>query len=718
MKKVYATTVIGQAEMLQVVLRRHGIESRLENEGGALYAVGLPSAAAPIVIVVDDERAEEATRIIAEEFSRPKASDPTAIQIQLRCACGKTLEYPKGEDPPDECPWCGRPTQISARPEPGSPEARKPSRVPAPVAVIGIAIAIGLLILALGKLGKPGPGGFDATDDSPTGWARKLKERIAAIPDAAVPPVDPDAIAAPLMKEYPEETARFSAAVEKTGSVEALADRWNGLSIELSPDWAMEHGFADSPRLSRYSIPADQKQILLNALVLRKLRAMRSSPPPLDGRLFERHLERILLSYVLFGTAQADPRPAFWGILACRHVLDRPALLAERLEQVPEVVREFREHLAIVPRLWILAALEDSNSAMMVLRDIEQGWPTDSRLAGAVRKARDAISDFVKDLRTLQQNNSTTGPRDPRWTAFLVRDMDFSGRTPRDVALSLVDEATKSFGRWRGSTGHSARRDASYAFNEWLEEVRRLSARTRERTLERGFAEVPPGDLPVVKLHPHRTKGNPEWPSYAARPFEASLRASLWVAPWDGAGSGKGSCSSSQAFLSVAGEAIPGRHLQNLLARRDGTLLRRLYWSWGTSEGWREYSIRWALDTLPDGDAERSVLDGVRFRQCWSGAVELCYLAGTLTEAEALEMLQGGLGDPKEDAEMQLAWATLEPLFSFSGILGERDIVALREETKAKQGAAFDLKRFHTRLMGYGHTPVALLREEMLRDAK
>src|SRR5262249_4522858 len=111
-KKVYATTVIGQAEMLQVVLRNYGIESRLENEGGAQYAVGLPTAAVPIVIVVDDERAEEAARIIADEFKKPRPSDPTAILVALKCSCGKTLEYPKGEDPPEECPWCGRPTQF------------------------------------------------------------------------------------------------------------------------------------------------------------------------------------------------------------------------------------------------------------------------------------------------------------------------------------------------------------------------------------------------------------------------------------------------------------------------------------------------------------------------------------------------------------------------------------------------------------------------------
>ena len=111
MRKIYSTSITGQAEMLQVVLRKNGIESRLENEGGAQYAIGFLTPAIPIDIVVADEDAAEAARIIAEEFSRDRASEATAIHVQMTCACGRILEYPKGEEPPEECPYCGRPQQ-------------------------------------------------------------------------------------------------------------------------------------------------------------------------------------------------------------------------------------------------------------------------------------------------------------------------------------------------------------------------------------------------------------------------------------------------------------------------------------------------------------------------------------------------------------------------------------------------------------------------------
>ena len=57
-------------------------------------------------------------------------------------------------------------------------------------------------------------------------------------------------------------------------------------------------------------------------------------------------------------------------------------------------------------------------------------------------------------------------------------------------------------------------------------------------------------------------------------------------------------------------------------------------------------------------------------------------------------------------------------MHSVSAVLGDQDIVRLRGELEATLGATFDLGRFHTRLLGYGHTPIALIREEMRRAPK
>ena len=263
----------------------------------------------------------------------------------------------------------------------------------------------------------------------------------------------------------------------------------------------------------------------------------------------------------------------------------------------------------------------------------------------------------------------------------------------------------------------TTRRNAkSYTPQEWHQELQRLMQRAKDLTLERRFAELPPGELPQLQTNPYRSQGLPEWPTYAVRAFEPTLRAKLWESSWEGAP--KKDCSPSLAFVNVAAETFPGSHLQTLLARRDGTLLRRIYWSHALSQGWREYCVRWAAETAPESRIERPLLEGWRFSDCWTGAVQLCYLAGTLTEDEALEMLQQGLGETAERARTLLAWSTLSPMHSVSAVLGDQDIVRLRGELEATLGATFDLGRFHTRLLGYGHTPIALIREEMRRAPK
>ena len=78
-------------------------------------------------------------------------------------------------------------------------------------------------------------------------------------------------------------------------------------------------------------------------------------------------------------------------------------------------------------------------------------------------------------------------------------------------------------------------------------------------------------------------------------------------------------------------------------------------------------------------------------------------------------MLQQGLGETPERSRSVLGWSTLEPLYHLNAVLGAQDLSGLRDEMKSKLGAGFDLARFHTQVLGYGHTPIALVREELLR---
>lgn len=91
MKRLYATTDPMEAGILQALLRDAGIESTLDNEGGAAYAVGLPTSAVPLGINVSDEDAAAAAAVLASHFEKqnvgeddPEAPPPPTLEESAR----------------------------------------------------------------------------------------------------------------------------------------------------------------------------------------------------------------------------------------------------------------------------------------------------------------------------------------------------------------------------------------------------------------------------------------------------------------------------------------------------------------------------------------------------------------------------------------------------------------------------------------------------------
>lgn len=75
MKRLYGTTDPIEAELLRALLRDAGIESTLDNQNGAAYAIGLPTSVSPLGIDVSDEDAPAAADVLARHFEKRQAED-------------------------------------------------------------------------------------------------------------------------------------------------------------------------------------------------------------------------------------------------------------------------------------------------------------------------------------------------------------------------------------------------------------------------------------------------------------------------------------------------------------------------------------------------------------------------------------------------------------------------------------------------------------------
>jgi uncharacterized protein (DUF885 family) len=88
---------------------------------------------------------------------------------------------------------------------------------------------------------------------------------------------------------------------------------------------------------------------------------------------------------------------------------------------------------------------------------------------------------------------------------------------------------------------------------------------------------------------------------------------------------------------------------------------------------------------------------------------------GKMTTDEAIEFFQKEGYQPKETAVVETKRGTGDPTYLYY-TLGKLEIMKLREDLKAKEGASFSLEKFHDEFLKQGFPPIKIVREAMLGD--
>ena len=179
----------------------------------------------------------------------------------------------------------------------------------------------------------------------------------------------------------------------------------------------------------------------------------------------------------------------------------------------------------------------------------------------------------------------------------------------------------------------------------------------------------------------------------------------------------------SRAYWSTASttyhEAVPGHHFQLALEMElEGLPLFRTlgFWPQGTAyvEGWALYAELVADEAgLFRSEAERfGMLDGQALR-----AVRLVVDTGLhafgWSRQKAFEtMVAAGIHptDASSETDRYVAW----PGQALAYLTGRREIQRLRRERERREGAAFDIRRFHDDVLRHGKLPLAILADVVL----
>ena len=179
-------------------------------------------------------------------------------------------------------------------------------------------------------------------------------------------------------------------------------------------------------------------------------------------------------------------------------------------------------------------------------------------------------------------------------------------------------------------------------------------------------------------------------------------------------------------------EGFPGHHLQVgvqvALSDRLSRSHRLLAWRPGYGEGWALYAEQF-MDELGELERPEYVLGylGANLLRAVRVVVDLgLHLGYPIPDDAPLHAGEAWTYERAVDALVRLAFidpamARSEvtrylgwPAQAISYAVGKREILALREERLAREGAAFDLRRFHADVIGSGSVGLDHLRELVL----
>ena len=179
-------------------------------------------------------------------------------------------------------------------------------------------------------------------------------------------------------------------------------------------------------------------------------------------------------------------------------------------------------------------------------------------------------------------------------------------------------------------------------------------------------------------------------------------------------------------------EAYPGHYVQFLWSPRVESKIRKLLGANTNIEGWAHYCEQMMLDqgyaaAPADATAEQvrqarlvrlgQIQDALLRDARFVNSIKLHTGQGeptgkwTIEQAEDFFVKEGY--QSRAVAEVETKRGTGDPTYLYY-TLGKLEIMKLREDVKAKQGAAFNLQSFHDEFMRQGFAPIKVIRKAML----
>jgi len=497
-----------------------------------------------------------------------------------------------------------------------------------------------------------------------------------------------------------------------------------------SPDGLRERGtwLRDFDQRLVASVPWEELPIALRvdfALLRSRLSVARAELEEL--KVFARNPVRAVET-ALYGTFVLAARPF-------APIEERKEALLARLMGIPDYLEGSRASLGQPSSLALDVAIEVAASGPAyvddVVRQLLRHFPGEAeRIEHAGGRAR---VGFLEHGQVLERDVR------PRATgSFAIGQRWFDWRLEHEHLVGLGSADLEAFGReaverTREELELEARtldprrtwqeliRDAQTRHPEPIrvrEAYETEVARARDFVSAKKLAPLPESPLEVVDTPVFERPSTPIASYLPPAPFDEDQTGWFFVTPIDLSRARDGQPLSAHCdaaiTLATVHEAYPGHHLQIATANRNGSRLRRLADSPLLSEGWALYceELMHEQGFSRDRMSRLYQLKDLLWRACRVVA-DVALQTGRMTFAQAVDyLIENALLD-RVTAEIEIKRYALTPTQPMSYLLGKSLLLDLRDETRRRLGARFNLFDFHAALLASGSVPPALIREEL-----
>lgn len=536
----------------------------------------------------------------------------------------------------------------------------------------------------------------------------------------------------------------------------ALASDYARGFYAFEPSWATTSG------LHRYdSLLGDRSRAAIDAEIARTRRTLAevkridarrlSDSTGIDYDLFGRQVEGHLFDLTEIRRWENDPSIYNYGdgifALIARNFAppeERLRSVIARLKQVPRLLESGKQNVKNPPAMFAQFAAEDFEGSIEFLeREVPAAFAAvkDPALLKAYEEAKSAAEaatrDYIKwlreDLAPRAQGSYVLGPERYRKKLYYDEMVDL----PFDTLLEVGE---RELARLEARYAAAAKRvNPNVSLDELVQSMRRdhpsadslipyatsLLEDIRSFCMTSKFIDIPSEVRCTVRPTPsfaaERSFASLDSPGpFEKKASEAYYNITLPNRSWDSARVEQHLQGYSRWTLPSVSihEAYPGHYVHFLYSKRAPSLVRQMMGSGSFAEGWGLYVEEALIDhgyKKEDPRVEFGMLRWALVRACRFQVGLRVHTRGmTMDDAIALFMQHAHM--ERANAEREAYRAAFDPTYIVY-TLGALQIRKLRDDVARAEGPAFDLARFHARILSQGALPVTLLRRILLGDS-